>query len=155
MTLLGNILWFILGGWLLGLLYLLGAIVFFPLFPFLWPLVKFAFWPFGKEVVSRSDLEAYQRAHGVEKSAAQTTKNTVGLIGNILWALTFGWILALSHLVAAIINIAFIWLIVTIPNIGGNWKLITVAFAPFNRVIVPSELAREIKLTAAKKRIGI
>lgn len=155
MTLLGNILWFILGGWLLGLMYLFGAIVFFPLFPFLWPLVKFAFWPFGKEVVSRLDLEAYQRAHGVEKSSTQSAKNTVGFIGNILWALTFGWILALCHLVAAIMNIAFIWLIVTIPNIGGNWKLITVAFAPFNRVIVPSELAREIKLTAAKKKIGI
>ena len=41
MTLLGNIIWFLLGGWLLGLGYFMGAVLFFPLLPFLMPLVGY------------------------------------------------------------------------------------------------------------------
>ena len=53
--------------------------------------------------------------------------------------------LALIHLVAAIVNIFLIWLIVTIPNIGGHWKMMKIAFMPFNTVIVPERIAEEIK----------
>ena len=35
MAFLGNLIWFIFGGWLLGTLYLIAAIVLFPLLPFL------------------------------------------------------------------------------------------------------------------------
>lgn len=155
MTLLGNCLWFVLGGWLVGLIYLLGAVVFFPLLPFLLPLVGFAFWPFGREIVSRSDLEAYKKARGVEVSSSETSKNAVGGLANILWAVTFGWLLAVIHLVCVFINVALFWMIVTIPNIGGNWKLMKIAFAPFNRVVVPGAVAEEIRSGAAKAKLGV
>jgi uncharacterized membrane protein YccF (DUF307 family) len=153
MGLLGNIMWFLLGGWLIGLVYLLGAIIFFPLLPFLLPLVGFAFWPFGKEVVSRSKLDAYKRLNGVEVEAS-TVKDTVGTLANIIWACTFGIVLAILHFIAALLNLCLFWTIVAIPNIVGNWKLIGVAFAPFNRTIVPSDLAKEINVGAAKARLG-
>ncbi len=52
MKILANIVWLLTGGWLIGLLYLLGAIVFFPLLPFLYPLIGYGFWPFGRRAVS-------------------------------------------------------------------------------------------------------
>ena len=153
MRLLGNIFWFLLGGWLIGLVYLLGAIVFFPLLPFLIKFVGFSFFPFGRTVVSREKLEAYQRAHGKEISGSQKAVNVIGTVGNLLWALTFGWVLFLLHLFACLANLAVFWLIVTIPNIAGHWKLMFVAFAPFNLVIINSDLAKEIELEAARAKI--
>jgi uncharacterized membrane protein YccF (DUF307 family) len=153
MRLLGNIMWFLLGGWLIGLVYLLGAIIFFPLLPFLLPLVGFAFWPFGKDVVSRSNLDAYKRLNGVEIESS-AVRDTVGILANIIWACTFGITLAILHFTSALLNLCFFWTIIAIPNIVGNWKLIGVAFAPFNRTIVPSDLANEINVGAAKARLG-
>jgi uncharacterized membrane protein YccF (DUF307 family) len=68
---------------------------------------------------------------------------------------TFGWILALTHLACSFFNLLFFWTIVAIPNIGGHWKLIRVAFLPFNKVIVPSGVAQEIKDGIAKAKLGI
>jgi uncharacterized membrane protein YccF (DUF307 family) len=153
LRLLGNIIWFLSGGCLIGLVYLLGAIIFFPLFPFLLPLVGFAFWPLGRDVVSREKLDAYKKLNGVEIEST-AVKDTVGVLANIIWACTFGIVLATLHLIAAIINFCLFWTIIAIPNIVGNWKLIGVAFAPFNRTIVPSDLAKEINIAAAKARLG-
>ena len=65
MVFLGNVLWFALGGWLIGTVYFLGAIILFPLFPFLWPLVKYSYWPFGKVPISRSALADYKQHAGI------------------------------------------------------------------------------------------
>lgn len=69
--------------------------------------------------------------------------------------LTFGWILALAHILSSIANILLFWLIITIPNIAAHWKLMPVAFAPFNKVVVPSEIAAEIRALNAKQKLGI
>ena len=64
MRLLLNILWFILGGWLSGLLWLFGGlllaitIVGLPYTGAAWRIAGFAFWPFGKEIVSRETSPA-------------------------------------------------------------------------------------------------
>jgi uncharacterized membrane protein YccF (DUF307 family) len=50
--------------------------------------------------------------------------------------------LALVHLSASFLNLCFFWTIIAIPNIGGHWKLIRVAFLPFNKVIVSSGVAK-------------
>jgi uncharacterized membrane protein YccF (DUF307 family) len=47
------------------------------------------------------------------------------------------------------------WTIIAIPNIGGHWKLIRVAFLPFNKVIVPSAVAQEINEGIVKAKLGI
>jgi uncharacterized membrane protein YccF (DUF307 family) len=69
--------------------------------------------------------------------------------------LTFGWALALVHLLASFANLCLFFLIVTIPNIGGHWKLIRVAFLPFNKVIVPSRVAQDIREDLARSRLGL
>lgn len=157
MRLLGNILWFILGGWLVFLLYALAAIVFFPMFIPLFRLALYAAWPFGNSVVTQDQLEQYRKITGTHKEISAIQKGlrvSSGLL-NLLWLLTFGWILALVHFACALFNLMLFWLIVTIPNIGGHWKLMGVALLPFNKVILPSELAREIELTLSKKKLNL
>lgn len=63
--------------------------------------------------------------------------------------------LALLHFLCVLINISLIWMVVTIPNIAGHWKLMPVALLPFNRVIVPDAIAREIEVGVARARLNI
>ncbi|MCC5793608.1 MAG: hypothetical protein JJT85_02600 [Chromatiales bacterium] len=157
MKLIGNIVWFILGGWLVFIGYTLAAIVFFPIFIPLFRLARFAAWPFGRQVISRSRLARYREVSrkALPISRAEQAAATLGTGLNILWILTFGWILALIHLLSSIANLMLFWLIVTIPNIVAHWKLMRVAVAPFNLVVIPSEIAEEIELTLEKERLGL
>lgn len=153
MALLGNIIWFLMGGWLLFILYTLAAILFFPVFVPIFRIAKYSLWPFGKGIVSQDELNKYRESQGspTENSA---TKKLSGVL-NIVWMLTFGWILALTHLTASILNLCLVFLIVTIPNIGGHWKMIRIAFLPFNKVIIPKILAEEIEVEIAKGKLKI
>jgi uncharacterized membrane protein YccF (DUF307 family) len=152
MKVLANIVWLLTGGWLIGLLYLLGAIVFFPLLPFLYPLIGYGFWPFGRRAVSKSRLEEYRRIVGNADDNPSGAVKAVGVVANVLWALTFGWLLALAHLVSSLVNLIFFWLVITIPNIVGHWKLIPTAFTPFRRVVISSALADEMDLVLEKSK---
>jgi len=156
-ALLGNIIWFFLGGWALFLLYALGAVIFFPMFIPLFRLALFALWPFGRDVVTRAELDRFRQARGLvdDSSMVDATLKNVNAVLNLLWMLTFGWVLALAHLLASFFNLCLFFLIVTIPNIGGHWKLIRVAFLPFNKVIVPSKVAQDIREEIARSRLGI
>jgi uncharacterized membrane protein YccF (DUF307 family) len=153
MALLGNIIWFLMGGWLLFILYTLAAILFFPVFVPIFRIAKYSLWPFGKGIVSQDELNKYRESQGspTENSATKTLSGVL----NIVWMLTFGWILALTHLMASMLNLVLFWLIVTIPNIGGHWKMIRIAFMPFNKVIIPKTLAEEIEVGIAKGKLKI
>ena len=154
MRLLGNIMWFFLGGWLLFIAYSLAAIIFFPVFLPLFRVARYALWPFGRAVVTQSDLKKYRAIKGLPADDGEVLK-AIGGILNIIWLLTFGWLLALTHIVAAFFNLCMFFLIFTIPNIGGNWKMIRIAFMPFNKVIVPQELAEEIDLVISKANLNL
>jgi uncharacterized membrane protein YccF (DUF307 family) len=91
----------------------------------------------------------------VAPTAGKASMRMTGSILNIFWLLTFGLALAVFHLLGALINLGLIFLIVTIPNIGGNLKLISVALIPFDKVIVPEKVAEEIREGVAKSRLGI
>jgi len=149
--LLANIVWLLTGGWLIGFLYLLGSLVFFPLLPFLYPLIGYGFWPFGRKAIPKSRLEEYRKVVGKADDNSGSTAKTAGVVANVLWALTFGWILALAHIVGSAINLAFFWLVITIPNIVGHWKLIPTAFTPFRRAVISSSLVDEIDATLEKR----
>jgi len=158
MRLLGNILWFILGGWLLFIIYTIAAIIFFPVFLPIFRIAKYSLFPFGKEIVYQKHLNKYRELTNEDATDPEAIKKVTqgaGKIFNILWVLTFGWILALTHLGAAILNVFLFFLIVTIPNIGGHWKMMKIAFMPFNTVIVPEKIAEEIKQKIIKGKLNI
>ena len=159
MAFLGNIIWFICGGWVLGTLYLLGAIVFFPLLPFLMPMVGYAYWPFGRRPVSKKAIAAYKIENNMPADEDKFAKSSavIKFLGTTIWVLTFGWILAIAHLLAGMANLVACLLLFTapvaLPNALANFKLIRVAFAPFGVKLIPTSLADDIDKALAKSKL--
>ena len=159
MALLGNLIWFLTGGLLVGLIYLLGAIVLFPLLPFLLPLISYSFLPFGRTTVSRVQANAYKRAKGmdIEENPFDSASTVVRILANTVWIIIFGITLAIVHLTAAAINLALCVFVITIPvclpSAMAHFKLISVAFAPFGKKVVPKSLGDEIVKAAAAENL--
>ncbi len=116
MSTLGNILWIIFGGFISAALYALGGllccltIVGIPFGMQAFRLAGATLAPFGKEVVS------------------EPRTGTLALIFDILWLVTAGWPLALSHLAHAG---ALAVTVVGIPFALQHLKLIPLCLMPF------------------------
>ena len=129
MRLLLNILWFIFGGWISGLLWLLGGavlaltIVGLPYTAAAWRIAGFAFWPFGKEIVSREIVTG--------KSDLGT--GPLGFVLNVIWFIFAGWYIALSHVVAAFFEAITI---IGLPFAFKDLQLAQIAFAPVGKMVV-------------------
>ena len=130
MRLLGNVLWFVLGGWYLGLTWALGAlicaltIVGFPLSRSAIELAKLSAFPFGKKVVHVS---------GVKNSSSSPLLNLLAFLVNLLWALSFGLSLFLMHLGAGLLSCATI---ILIPFGLQSFKLAVLSLWPVGRRVV-------------------
>lgn len=117
-----NIIWLVVAGFWLAILYVIAALICFVLIitiPFgiaALRIAAFALWPFGSTVVRRPDA-------GVASD-----------IGNVLWLLVAGWWLALAHLVT---GIALCVTIIGIPLGLANFKMIPVSLFPLGKEIVP------------------
>jgi uncharacterized membrane protein YccF (DUF307 family) len=123
MRLILNLIWLILCGWWMAILYFLAGIICFILIitiPFgiaAWRIASYALWPFGRSVVR------HPRA------------GLGSLIGNIIWIILIGWWLALGHLTS---GIALCVTIIGIPLGLANFKLIPISLLPLGVEIVPS-----------------
>lgn len=128
MTLLLNILWFIFGGWISGLLWMLGGvllaitIVGLPYSAAAFRLAGFAFWPFGKEVVSRDEIGEGDLGTG-----------PLGFLLNVLWFLLAGWYIALSHLIIAFAEAITI---IGLPFAFKDLQLAGFALAPIGKTVI-------------------
>ena len=143
MAFLGNIIWLVTS-FFVPLSYLLGGIIFFPLLPFLWPVIKYSFLPFGREIVSTKYLKSFKEKNS-DESNYEKASPVVRMLGNFIWVFTFGWILALLHILAGILNVFFFWTIIAIPNIMAHFRMVPVAFTPFGRKIISKELAKKLR----------
>ena len=137
MKALGNFLWFILGGVLMGLgWWLVGLLAFVSIVGIPWGkacfvIGQFAFFPFGKEAVSRQDLSGRQ----------DIGTGPLGLLGNVIWFLLAGVWLAIGHVISA--AACFVTLI-GIPFGIQHLKLALIALAPIGKTIVDQELAAAV-----------
>ncbi len=127
-SVIGNVLWFVLGGavmglawWLAGLIALL-SIVGIPWARACFVIGQFTFWPFGREAVSRAAMGRPDIGTG-----------PLGLIGNVVWFLLLGVWLAIGHITAALANFVTI---IGIPFGIQHLKLAVVAVAPIGMTIV-------------------
>lgn len=117
-----NILWFIWGGWLSGLLWLLGGflmaltIVGLPWAFAAWRIAGFAVWPFGKRIVSRASQGHDDLGTG-----------PFGVVLNVIWFIVGGWHIALAHLVIAVSEAVSI---IGIPFALKDLQLAQLALAP-------------------------
>jgi len=143
MRVIGNILWFVLGGFLMGLgWWLAGIICALTLIGFPWAkscfvIGQFAFLPFGKEAISRAELS------GTEDVGT----GALGLVGNILWFLVAGVWLAFGHLLAAL---ACFVTIIGIPFGFQHLKLAALALAPVGKTIVAKDVAEAAQFYKAQ-----
>lgn len=124
-----NLLWFFLGGWLSGLLWLLGGlllaitIVGLPYAGAAWRIAGFAFWPFGKEIVSREIITG----------RGDIGTGPLGFLLNLIWFVLGGWYIALSHLLIAVAEAISI---IGIPFAIKDLQLAYIALAPIGRTVV-------------------
>ena len=134
MSTLGNILWFGLGGFFMGLgWWRAGALAFLSIIGIPWGracfvIGQFTFFPFGKEAIDREELSG-KRDIGT---------GVLGLLGNIVWFVLAGWWLAIGHVMSAI---ACFVTIIGIPFGIQHLKLAGIALAPIGKTIVNKELA--------------
>ncbi|MFW6029661.1 MAG: YccF domain-containing protein [Halanaerobiales bacterium] len=119
MSLLGNIIWIIFGGFFQAVGWFLAGIICFitiigiPVGYQCFKMAKLQLAPFGKKVV-------------------KTKSSAVGLIGNILWIIFLGWELFLANLGAAVF---FAVTIIGIPFALQSWKLAKLSLFPFGREV--------------------
>lgn len=134
MRTIGNLLWFVLGGFFMGLgWWLAGLLAFITIVGIPWGracfvIGQFAFFPFGEEAVSRKELS----------NQDDIGTGGLGLIGNIIWFIFAGVWLAIGHVISAIL--CFITLI-GIPFGIQHLKLAGIALAPIGKTIVDKEVA--------------
>ena len=135
MRALGNFLWFILGGAIMGLAwFLFGILAYLTIVGIPWgkscfTIARFSFFPFGKTAVSRRELS----------NGDDVGTGPWGFIGNILWFVFAGVWLAIGHLGAAVV--CFIS-IIGIPFGIQHLKLAGISIFPIGKTIVPNEVAR-------------
>lgn len=147
MRAIGNLLWFVLGGFVMGLgWWLAGVLAFVSIVGIPWGracfvIGQFAFFPFGKEAVSRKDLSGEE----------DIGTGGLGLIGNILWFVFAGIWLALGHLASAV---ACFVTIIGIPFGIQHLKLAGIALAPIGKTIVEKELAAAVRGEGAQDELA-
>ena len=120
MRLLLNVLWFVLGGWISGTLWILAGLILaitvigLPWTPASFRIASFSYWPFGRIVIDADP--------GIGSGCL-----------NILWLVLAGWWLALHHLILAA------GLAVTIIGIPFAWqhvKLALLSLTPVGKAVV-------------------
>ena len=122
MNFLGNLIWLIFGGLIIAVEYLIGSIILMITIvgiPFGIQTLKMAslsLWPFGRDTVVHS------RASGC-----------LYLLMNIIWLLTGGIWIAITH---AIFGLILCITIIGIPFGLQHFKLTAIALSPFGRDIV-------------------
>jgi uncharacterized membrane protein YccF (DUF307 family) len=146
----GNVIWFVLGGAITGLIWLIGAAVFaitiigLPLTRAALEMAKMSAFPFGKDVVHVRELDA----RSLDATTAAT--GTIGFIFNVLWACSFGILLFISYLLAGVINCITI---IGIPFGLQSFKLAGLSLWPVGRRVVLKELADVARISNAHDKL--
>ncbi|MHC3994565.1 YccF domain-containing protein [Thiomicrolovo sp. ZZH C-3] len=147
MRLIGNVIWFLLGGVIMGLAWwLVGIIAFVSIVGIPWGracfvIGSFSFFPFGKEAISRKELTDQE----------DIGTGAFGTLGNIIWFVLAGLWLAIGHVVSAI---ACFLTIIGIPFSIQHLKLAGIALFPIGKTIVTKEVARAALEANAKSAVS-
>ncbi len=129
MTLLLNILWFVLGGFVAGLAWLLSALLLgITIVGLPWAFAAarigiFTFFPFGKQVVPREAITGRD----------DLGTGPLGFLLNLIWFVLGGWYLALIHIVHGVVLCVTI---IGIPFGIQHFKLALIALAPIGKEVV-------------------
>lgn len=134
MRLIGNVIWFLFGGALMGLgWWLVGVLACLTIVGIPWAKACFvigqlSFFPFGRMAVNRREL-------GLEEDLGT---GALGVLGNVVWFVFAGLWLAVGHLGWALLCFLSI---VGIPFGLQHLKLAVISAAPIGLMVVPVEVA--------------
>ncbi|MBD8553571.1 YccF family protein [Rhizobium sp. CFBP 8762] len=151
MRFIGNTIWFVFGGALLGLWWLIGAVLFaisiigLPISRAAFEMAKMSAFPFGKDVVHVRELDG----KGLTPITAIT--GPIGFIANIIWLFTFGWSLCLGYLIAGVLTCLTI---IGIPFGLQAFKLAGISLWPVGRRVVTKEVANAARDRNAARRFS-
>lgn len=143
MRAIGNLLWFVLGGAVMGLgWWLAGLVCAITIVGLPWAkaclvIGQFAFLPFGREAVDREVISG-QRDIGT---------GSLGTLGNVVWFVLAGVWLAIGHVLAAV---GCFVTIIGIPFGLQHLKLAGLTLAPVGKTIVSVEEAEAARVSAAR-----
>jgi uncharacterized membrane protein YccF (DUF307 family) len=147
MRAIGNFLWFVLGGALMGLAWwLFGVLALLTIVGIPWAracfvIGKLSFLPFGREVINRAEL----------RGVGDIGTGPFGFLGNVLWFLFAGLWLALGHLALAICDFL---IIIGIPFGIQHLKLAGIALAPIGKAVVLKEVAEAVRRANADRYVA-
>ena len=119
MSLFGNIIWLIFGGFISGVGYILGGASI---------CMTIVGIPFGIQNIKLGF--ATMTPFGKENVVAPDAGSTINTILNAIWVILFGWEIALSHLIHGLILAITI---IGLPFAQQHFKLIPLALFPFGR----------------------
>ena len=146
MRTIANILWFLLGGWALGLAWYLSAIVMaisiigIPWSRACWEIGTTSLMPFGREVVSYTELTGRPGgAMGIARFFA-----------NLLW-FPFGAVLAVGHVLHGCVMFCTI---ICIPIAIQDFKLAEISLFPVGKRVVSKELAGAARVANAQAHLS-
>ncbi len=122
MNTLGNLLWIVLGGFIIFLIYLFGSIIL---------MITIVGIPFGIQTLKMANMALFP--FGREAVQSKRSGGCLYIIMNIIWLLFAGIELAICHLVLALI---FAITIVGIPFAVQHLKMAYLALVPFGMDIV-------------------
>ncbi|KLN66775.1 YccF domain-containing protein [Vibrio sp. VPAP30] len=134
LRIIGNIIWFLCGGVIMGLLWwLFGLLAFISIVGIPWGracfvMGNFSFFPFGHEAIARNELS----------NEMDIGTSPLGMVGNIIWFLLAGIWLAIGHIMSAV---ACFVTIIGIPFALQHLKLAYISLAPIGKTVVPKERA--------------
>ncbi len=139
LTVVGNILWLILCGIWMAILYYIGGllglilIITIPLGIQSFKLGNYVLWPFGRTVVTEAGASVVW-----------------SVVGNVIWVIIAGWWLALFHVLLAVI---FFITIIGIPFGIANLKLARLALLPFGAMVV-TDVPPDVETIVAVPQLG-
>jgi uncharacterized membrane protein YccF (DUF307 family) len=118
MSLIGNIIWLIFGGFLAGLGYIIGGLLL---------CLTIIGIPFGRKAM-RYGLSVMV-PFGREPVGQQGGDSPLALIFNIIWLIFFGWEIALAHVTSGLILAITI---IGLPFARKHFQLVPVSLFPFS-----------------------
>jgi len=119
MNFLGNLIWLIFGGFISGMGYILGGLLTF---------LTIIGIPFGTQAIKLG--AATMTPFGREIVITKEADNPLNMLFNILWAIFFGWEIAVSHLLHGLVLAITI---IGLPFAKQHFKLIPLALFPFGK----------------------
>ncbi|MCK3657504.1 hypothetical protein A4G18_01900 [Pasteurellaceae bacterium Pebbles2] len=147
MSLILNILNFVLGGFALTLGWLIATfisallIITLPYTRSCWEITKMSLIPFGNDIVHVSYLEP-----------KSNSANALGKLLNIIWFIFCGWWLCLAHI---FVGIGQCLTLIGIPTGLAHFKLVPISLFPVGQRVVSKEIAELAKKHAAEKEFEL